>query len=336
MAKTPGALPATVKNARLVNLITLADQIVREQHLGYSGNYTFTLSRQTLIEAAHLTPQIVDAAIKKLVGRIEPRAESLGLGKTSTTELFQQALAQANKELGRVSGQLAASNRKLTVRAQFFEALSQFQGELRPDAAPQIVLQAIAQTAIGVLAVPCAAAFSLPPGHSYAETLLCDSDGHVFATSLVDLPTNQPGLKANEPLDDSTELAQALGPAHVTATYVRPPVSRAGDGPVLIAGEELEWFVATVSPRLRNDKRFWICLEADGHCVGGVVWGAEAAEVQRLSPQLQELATIANGWALALRTAQIREEALALVRATGRGQSPASKRPNRNPPQPHA
>lgn len=196
--------------------------------------------------------------------------------------------------------------------AQFFEALSKFQGELRPDAAPQIVLQAIAQTAIGVLAVPCAAVFSLPPGHSYAEMLLCDSDGHVFPTSLVDLPTNQPGLKANEPLDDSTELAQALGPAHVTATYVRPPVSRAGDGPVLIAGEELEWFVATVSPRLGNEKRFWICLEADGHCVGGVVWGAEAAEVQRLSPQLQELATIAAGWVLALRTAQIREEALAL------------------------
>ena len=64
-----------------------------------------------------------------------------------------------------------------------------------------------------------------------------------------------------------------------------------------------------ISPRLAADKRFWICLEADGHCVGGVVWGAPAGEAARLSSQAQELLTIANGWALALRTAQIREEA---------------------------
>ena len=86
-------------------------------------------------------------------------------------------MAQANKELGRVSGQLAAKNRRLAVRAQFFEALSRFQSELRPDASPQIVLQAIAQTAVSVLGVSCVAAFSLPPGQSYAETLLCDDQG---------------------------------------------------------------------------------------------------------------------------------------------------------------
>ena len=37
-----------------------------------------------------------------------------------------------------------------------------------------------------------------------------------------------------------------------------------GDGPVLPAGEGLEWLVGAVSPRLTDDKRFWVCLEADG------------------------------------------------------------------------
>ena len=78
---------------------------------------------------------------------------------------------------------------------------------------------------------------------------------------------------------------------------------------MLPAGEGLEWLVSVVSPRLAHDKRFWICLEADGACVGGVVWGAPAGEAQRLSPQAQELSALANGWSLALRTAQIREEA---------------------------
>ena len=48
----PAALPATVKNPQLVNLITLADTLVREQHLGYSGNYSFSVPIQTLLFVA--------------------------------------------------------------------------------------------------------------------------------------------------------------------------------------------------------------------------------------------------------------------------------------------
>jgi signal transduction histidine kinase len=77
----------------------------------------------------------------------------------------------------------------------------------------------------------------------------------------------------------------------------------------MTAGQELEWLTAVISPRLPNTGRYWICLEADGACIGGLLWGADAGEAQRLSPQVEELSAIANGWALALRTAQIREEA---------------------------
>ena len=143
----PQALPPTVKNARLVNLITLADTLVREQHLGYSGNYTFPASREVLMAAIGLNAEQVGEVMSRLVDHIEPRARGLGLGATSSNELYQQALGRANQELGRISGQLASKNRKLAVRAKFFEALSEFQSGLRPDASPQLVLQAIAQTA---------------------------------------------------------------------------------------------------------------------------------------------------------------------------------------------
>ena len=180
--QNPLALPATVKNARMVNIITLADQIVREQHIGYSGNYCFNLARAALLEGAGVTEQIVASATERLVERVEPRAKILGLGHSSTVELFQGALAQANKELGRISGQLAAKNRKLTARAQCFDAMSRFQSDLRPDAPKQAVLQAIAQTAVSVLGVECAAAFSLPPGQAYAQTVLCEAMGVVGRT----------------------------------------------------------------------------------------------------------------------------------------------------------
>ncbi|MDP9174277.1 MAG: HDOD domain-containing protein [Planctomycetota bacterium] len=278
----PEALPPTVKFPRMVNLVTLADLIVREQHLGYSGNYQFNIGRDRLIAAIGLTRETADAAIQKLVERIESRAHALQLSQASTQELYQQALARANQELGRVSGQLAQKNRRLAVRAKFFDALSTFQSELRPDSPPQIVLQAIGQTAASVLGGSSVGAFSLMPTQDFAEVLLFDAQGDVFDTTLVDCDK-------------------------------RPSARETGEGPVLRAGDELDWLLAAISPRLSGDHRFWISLEAEGACVGGVVWGAAPGESQRLSPQIQELSAIAGGWALALRTAQIREEAKALA-----------------------
>ncbi|MGH7177277.1 MAG: HDOD domain-containing protein [Tepidisphaeraceae bacterium] len=285
--QTPEALPATVKNPSLVNLITLADLLAREQHVGYSGNYSFAINRNALFDAVGLSRQQVEDAIRNLVSHLEPRAKALGLGQASSAELYQQALSQANRELGRVSGELASKNRKLATRAKFFEALSQFQAELRPDAPPQRVLSAIGQTAVAVLDVTSAAVFSLPPGREYAEAVLVDHAGDVFENSLVDLTGSVKDGKL-------------------------PLAPTPGDGPVLSAGRELEWLLSAISPRLGFDHRFWICLEADGACIGGVVWGAQSGESQRLSTQTQELLAISGGWSLALRTAQIREEARAL------------------------
>jgi signal transduction histidine kinase/HD-like signal output (HDOD) protein len=280
--QTPQALPATVARPRLVNLITLADVLVREQHLGYSGNYLFPIPRQSLVDAVGVSAEQVDAVIGSLIEHIEPHASALGIGETAPTQIFQGAIAQANKELDRVQTDLAAKNRRLQLRQRFFEALSGFQGEMRPDAPPQSVLRAIGQTAVSLLDVTSAAAFSLIPGQEFAEVLLFDHNGDVFETSLVDCPQ-------------------------------RPPTPAGGEGPVLPAAAELEWLLSAISPRLAHEQRFWICLEADGQCVGGVLWGSLPGESQRLGPQVQEIVAIAAGWALALRTAQIREEAKTLA-----------------------
>jgi signal transduction histidine kinase len=46
--------------------------------------------------------------------------------------------------------------------------------------------------------------------------------------------------------------------------------------------------------------------------IGGVVWGASAEESARLATQAKELAALAGGWSLALRTCQIRDESRAI------------------------
>src|SRR5688500_2836519 len=71
--QSPDALPATVSDPLLVNLVTLADQLVREQHLGYSGNYAFAVNRQTLLDALGLTADNVDAILQRLISHIDAR-----------------------------------------------------------------------------------------------------------------------------------------------------------------------------------------------------------------------------------------------------------------------
>jgi putative nucleotidyltransferase with HDIG domain len=278
--QSPRALPDGIANAKLVNLVTLADFVAREQHLGYSGNYVLDSSRDELIEAIGLTAQKVETALAPLAERIEKRAAMMNLYVPSTGDLYRQAMKRANIELGRVSTQLAMKNRRLALRSRFFDLLSAFQGELRHEAGAGMVLEAVARSAVTVLDRPVAA-FSFAAGRDFAETILLNDKGIPYETTLVDFPG---------------------------AAAANLPPSPSAEGPVLPAGDELDWLLEAIGPRLAGERRFWICLSADGHWIGGIIWGADAGEAQRLSLQAQELTGLAAAWQWALRTAQIREE----------------------------
>jgi putative nucleotidyltransferase with HDIG domain len=282
--QSPEALPPNLKNPRLVNIVTLADAAARHAHIGYSGNYTYAIQAASLLDALGLTPAQLDAAQAGLVTRLEPRAKALGLGESSSDDIYRQALVRANAELTRVTDQLATKNRKLGVRAKFFETLASFHDELRPDSPPSAVLYAIAQTATGALDLDAAAAFSVGLGADGLESMVVDRAGEVAQRGLI-VPDS------DHPFDPRA---------------IEVP---AGDGPVHGVDESLEWIAQTLAPRLGGTRCFWIPLVADSACIGGLVWGATGDERSRLGPQSGELSALAAGWALALRTCQIRDEA---------------------------
>ncbi len=272
----PEALPANVSNRAIVNLISLADLLARQCHIGYSGNYTLP-PREPWVKALGLTASQIEQTTKQLVARMEPRSKALGLDQATPSEVYYDALGQANKELSRMSSRLAGKNRRLAARSKFFELLSDFQSHLRPDTAAVGVLQAMGHSAADVLGNSAVAAFSLPPAVMQSQAVIVDARGELIQTTLIDCPA-------------------------------APPRPAAGDGPIIAAGDELDWLLSAVSPRLCDRSRFWICLLAENQVIGGVVWGAAPGESQRLGAQAQELSALANAWALALRTAQIREE----------------------------
>lgn len=277
--QSPTALPSTVRNAALINLVTLSDLLVREQHLGYSGNFSTPIPREVLCQSLGISSSHLQKALAGLVERIESRATTLGLAATSSRELYESAIQRANQDLTHARERLASGKHSLVARAKFFESLSEFQKDLPADAPPADALRAIAQTASASLKLSSAVAFSLPAGRGYAEMCVVDGAGRVLEATLI------------EP---------AVAPRTTDEVTVLP------------AGDELEWLTSTVSPRLAGLRRFWVPLQCDGRCIGGVVWGA-AGDQPIADERATGLPALASGWSLALRTAQIREEARSLT-----------------------
>lgn len=73
---------------RMIGLISLADLIAREQHVGYSGNYTFTQQADQLMKKIGLQPRAVNEATGHLHEQLQWRGKALGLHAKPYRDLF--------------------------------------------------------------------------------------------------------------------------------------------------------------------------------------------------------------------------------------------------------
>lgn len=279
----PEALPESVGQAgRMIHLVTLADQIARAGHLGYSGNYTFGVPRQLLLDELKLTAADCQVIGEGLIPRVQARALTLGVGNADAERLYRDALARANSEITQQQQQIEVRKSQHRKRAKFFATLSQFRRELRPDAGVREVLQAVAETAEATVDTGPVAVFSLPPhpgDDASAAVLICDRG----------------------------RIVQRAEPR----AHPLPP--KAGDGPIEPAEESLEWLVSIMSPMLRGTHFWWVRLSDDEGCLGGLVWGGAEDEPARLADRLPELSAMAAGWAMTMRMGEMRDASAKLA-----------------------
>ena len=232
---------------------------------------------------------------------------------------------------------------------EFFDALSQFQAELRPTPRRRPCCRRSGRRRSRCSASRRSRRSRCRRGRTTPRRSCATRRATCFESSLIDLP-GMSEVTGGASVAESVMMAEAFEANATAADWVGPGAEPAdgtdaapataepphiphpvpGDGPVLPAGDSLEWFVGAISPQLPHDKRFWVCLEADGACIGGVVWGAQAGEAQRLSPQVQELVAIANGWGLAPPRRTDPRRGPHAGRAARRGQPPAAQRPGRD------
>lgn len=127
---TPASTPSRLDHPQLVQVVQLADRLVREMRIGYSGNDPLDGSSLDLAREWGLDESLIEEVRQRLPDLIESRAELIGLDRLSSRDVYQEAITRANAELARLNTYLQQANRRLEQRSVCLDALRRLNEEL--------------------------------------------------------------------------------------------------------------------------------------------------------------------------------------------------------------
>ena len=165
----PTTLPEAVKHRSTVQTVHLADVLVREQRIGYSGNYSLPDSSATIAEQLGCPAKELENVARQLGEAISTRATILGLDEISTDQLYYEALSEANRELGRLNIRLQHQYQTLRRRSIYFELLSSLSENSVPEQSVVDVCGLIAQSWQKKMEAKNCAVYALTPGEFIIE-----------------------------------------------------------------------------------------------------------------------------------------------------------------------
>ena len=139
-----------LEHRRMIGLVSLADMLARQQHVGYSGNFLPPGHVGELIAHLGLNADAVADAARRVHEELERRARSLGLGEAPSRELFLGSIQRANAALGRLNTLLHQRGRAAANQARVLEAINAFHGAATPGRSVQDVQDAVAESARGL------------------------------------------------------------------------------------------------------------------------------------------------------------------------------------------
>ena len=119
-------LTERVATPALIALVQLADALVREHHIGHSGNCAFYEPSARLAQYLGLSAAELEAAARSVVADVAEYAALLGLDEETPETLYLKSLGRANAELGRLNTELLQINRRLAAAARYFRGITEF------------------------------------------------------------------------------------------------------------------------------------------------------------------------------------------------------------------
>ena len=139
----PASTPTQIGYPQHVRLVQMADELVRQVRIGYSGNHRLSRSLWSGFGVSDGVQAEISALRAELIELVESRAELVGLDSLSSQEVYEEALGKANQELAQVNSRLSETNWRLSQRSQCFEALQVFKAALGEDPAHENIARAM-------------------------------------------------------------------------------------------------------------------------------------------------------------------------------------------------
>ncbi|MEX0886810.1 MAG: HDOD domain-containing protein [Phycisphaeraceae bacterium] len=136
-----------LEHRRMIGLVSLADMLARQQHVGYSGNFSHPAHIDELIARLELNPNAVADAGKRVHEELERRGLALGLQDAPSRELFLASIQRANAALGRVNTMLEQRGRVAATQGRLLEAINAFHAAATPGRSVQDVQDGVAESA---------------------------------------------------------------------------------------------------------------------------------------------------------------------------------------------
>lgn len=139
-----------VEHRRLVGLVKLADAVVRDRHVGYSGNFRPS-GVEELTDKLGLNLDKVRKSTADLFAQLEERGQALGIHDDPSHELALDSIQRANQALGRANEALERRSRTSAVQTRILETLSKFNASMAPARSVQDAMDAVTASARGLL-----------------------------------------------------------------------------------------------------------------------------------------------------------------------------------------
>lgn len=280
----PELLPESLKSANHVRLVHLADLLVREHRIGYSGNLRFAERAWAVAQRLGMAQEAFERVCRDLGGRIEERASLIGLDQLTTNALYFSAIKSANEELGRLNLALAEQNRRLQIRSRYFDALVLLDRECSQGTGLRDVCRASAMAVRHALQVPCGLVFT-PPTDEFSSCVGVSTEeashGELISLRSADWEGTGEGVFSQQGLAGRYFLPASGGVGPIVDRYRQ----HLGDGPHWVLGF--------------YDRRQW---------VGSAVLGASEAEIAARQGEAQEIEALLSAVGLALGGALERAE----------------------------
>jgi putative nucleotidyltransferase with HDIG domain len=128
----PDHLPSSTVNAALVQLVHLADGMVRSDALGFSGS-RHPFDADATCRMVGIAREAARQITESLPQRAAPLCEAIGLDSVETLGARIETLSRANAELSRLNARLSEENRGLSTRGAAHAALAGLLGLSQAD-----------------------------------------------------------------------------------------------------------------------------------------------------------------------------------------------------------